>query len=201
MARESLTTGLRYWISFPATARLLHKLRWVAHPITIFVTLQLVWLATTLIWAIWFAEVGTELPALTEKVGSTSFDDQTVLAVLIAGCVLLGVIFICTILLFVFGQKQTYLALQQRNFVSSVTHELKSPLASLQLSLETMSTRKIDEQTRNTMMGMALGDVDRLQRLVDRILVAGRLDRGMEVFRQDIQSVDFPNLGNTDTVR
>lgn len=160
---------------------LFRRLRWMTHPITIFVALQFVWLAITLIWVIWFVGQQEAIADLARKFGREYFDARVSLAILVVGCVLLGVLLVGTIMLFVFYQRQSSAARQQRTFVSSVTHELKSPLASLQLAFETMEAHKLDETTSKQMMGMIQSDIDRLRRLVDQILVAGRLDRGIIV--------------------
>lgn len=169
------------------------RLRWVGHPVTIFVSLQIVWLAITVIWVIWFVGQQAAVAELAQKFGREYFDSRVSLTILVVGCVLLGVLLVGTISLFVIYQKQSYVARQQRTFVSSVTHELKSPLASLQLSFETMSTRKLDEATSTRLNGMIQADIDRLRRLVDQILVAGRLDRGLLV-DGDSQTVHLKEL-------
>ena len=161
------------------------RLRWLTHPITIFVSLQIVWLAITLIWVIWFVGERVEIARLAQRFGTKNFQSGATVAILVVGCVLLGVLLVGTILLFVFGQRQSSAARQQRSFVSSVTHELKSPLASLQLAFETMSAHKLDEATETRLMGMIQTDIDRLRRLVDQILVAGRLDRSVLMFDED----------------
>jgi len=155
------------------------QLRWLAHPITIFVSLQIVWLAITLIWVIWFVNQQEAISELSHRFGQEFFDSRVSLTILVVGCVLLGVMCVGLILLFVFGQKQSSLARQQRNFVSSVTHELKSPLASLQLSIETILERNPDTVTVQRLFQMILGDIERLKRLVDQILVTGRFEKGI----------------------
>lgn len=163
---------------YPNFRQILHRLRWLGHPITVFVSLQLVWLAITLIWVIWFLSQQEAIAELASRFGQELFDSRVTLTILVVGCILLGVLCLGLIMLFVFGQKQTSLARQQRNFVSSVTHELKSPLASLQLSFESLISLKPNPTTAARLHDMILGDIERLKRLVDQILVAGRLDRG-----------------------
>ncbi len=170
-------------------SQVITRFAWIVHPITIFVVLQVVWLATVLIWVIWFVEEGANISQLAQQFGGEHFDDKQVLAIMVVGCVLLGVILVGTITLFVFGQKQTSLARRQRSFVSSVTHELKSPLASLQLTFETLMTRQVEPEIRDRMMEMVLTDIARLKRLVDQILVAGRLDRGIESYQDELEVV------------
>lgn len=173
-----------------AWSRLLGRLRWVGHPITIFVALQIVWLAITLIWVLWFVGVQDEIAAQMKNFGRELFDSGTTVAMMVVGCVLLGVLGVGTIVLFIFGQRQTYLARQQRTFVSSVTHELKSPLASLQLSADTLGARQLNEEQKTRLLDMITTDIDRLKRLVDQILVAGSLDRGILAFDDEERTVD-----------
>ncbi len=165
------------------------KLRWVSHPITIFVSLQVVWLAMTLIWVIWFTDQQAELGILSKQFGKEYFSNSVALGMLITGCILLLVFLILTIMLFIFGQKQSSLARQQKNFVSSVTHELKSPLASLQLSFETLKRHNLEGELKDRMLSMISGDIGRLSRLVDQILVTGRLDRGLTLDQDNEKSI------------
>ena len=76
---------------------------------------------------------------------------------------------------------------RQDSFIDSVTHELKSPLASIKLGLQTLARPALDEDKRVMVREMMLGDVDRLSRFVDDILQASRLAHDRERFgvRQD----------------
>src|ERR1700751_454050 len=69
-------------------------------------------------------------------------------------------------------KKENELARLQKNFLLSVTHELKSPLASVKLQLQTMQKHKLDEPTQNSLLQKALADNERLMRLIDNILLA-----------------------------
>jgi len=67
---------------------------------------------------------------------------------------------------------------RQRTFVDSVTHELKSPLASLGLCLETLSRSDLTEVQRAELRAMMRHDVERLSAFIDDVLVASRLAHG-----------------------
>jgi len=64
---------------------------------------------------------------------------------------------------------------KQDTFIDSVTHELKSPLASLQLCLETLGRPELISSDREHLRGMMLDDVDRLRSFIDDVLEANRL--------------------------
>jgi signal transduction histidine kinase len=64
---------------------------------------------------------------------------------------------------------------KQDSFIDSVTHELKSPLASIKLLLQTLEREGIPEEKREKMRLMMMDDVDRLTSFIDDVLQASRL--------------------------
>lgn len=64
---------------------------------------------------------------------------------------------------------------RQDTFIDSVTHELKSPLASLKLCVETLGRDNLAEDQRGKLRQMMLNDVDRLAAFIDDVLQASRL--------------------------
>lgn len=73
--------------------------------------------------------------------------------------------------------REMELAAQQRNFLLSITHELKSPLATIKLSLQTLTKRKLEPEQSEKLIGNSLLDLDRLESLVDNILFAAKIER------------------------
>ncbi|MGD9854158.1 MAG: sensor histidine kinase [Planctomycetaceae bacterium] len=72
--------------------------------------------------------------------------------------------------------KEIRLNHRQANFVDSVTHELKSPIAALQLYLETLQMRSLDEHKRAAFHQVMGKELHRLDRLINQLLEVGRLD-------------------------
>jgi signal transduction histidine kinase len=58
-------------------------------------------------------------------------------------------------------------------FINSVTHELKTPIASIRLYLETLKSRSVTDDQRREFYDVMLADADRLHRTVDQVLKAG----------------------------
>jgi len=65
---------------------------------------------------------------------------------------------------------------QQSNFLLSITHELKTPLASIKLYLETLQKRTLSMEQIHTILSNSQSDVTRLRDLVENILLAAQLD-------------------------
>src|SRR5437868_6928732 len=73
--------------------------------------------------------------------------------------------------------KAINLGRRQSNFIDSVTHELKSPIASLKLYLQTLNRRATTEEEKATFYRDMLDDVERLDHLINHLLDAARLER------------------------
>ncbi|RME24503.1 MAG: sensor histidine kinase [Deltaproteobacteria bacterium] len=67
---------------------------------------------------------------------------------------------------------------RQSRFIDSVTHELRSPLASLRLCLDTLRRRDLSPEQRAELLEMMADDVNRLSGFIDDILEASRLESG-----------------------
>ena len=100
-------------------------------------------------------------------------------AVLLTG-VLAGVIAYLTLTVKAFNLNQ-----RQSNFIDAVTHELKSPIASLKLYLQTMARRSVDEQQMQDFHRFMLEDVERLDLLINHLLDVARIDRGVDPAAND----------------
>lgn len=81
---------------------------------------------------------------------------------------------------------------QHDSFINSVTHELKTPIASIRLYLETLDRRELDDAQRHQFYRLMLQDTDRLLGTVEQVLKASRsAHRSKDKFRTEI---DFGSL-------
>jgi signal transduction histidine kinase len=97
---------------------------------------------------------------------------------LAAGTVSLALI-ICVLVMFSVSLVREILeGRRQQMFIDSVTHELRSPLASIKLCLETLSRDGISREQQAELRRMMLHDVERLSVFVDDILQASRIAHG-----------------------
>ncbi|HLP54806.1 MAG TPA: HAMP domain-containing sensor histidine kinase [Fluviicola sp.] len=73
--------------------------------------------------------------------------------------------------------KEINMARQQQNFMLSVTHELKTPIAANKLYLQTLLKRSLSDEKRAEMIQKAIDETNRLELLVEQILTASRLEQ------------------------
>lgn len=97
-----------------------------------------------------------------------------------AGIVFFIAIMTVLVLFSVFLAREILEVRRHTSFTDSVTHELRSPLASLRLCLETMARPDVKEHQREQLRDMMQGDVERLSAFVDDILESNRLAYGRE---------------------
>jgi signal transduction histidine kinase len=79
-------------------------------------------------------------------------------------------------------KKERKLHEQKKNFLLSVTHELKSPLASIKLLLQTIQKRDLTKQQIQDFIGKSLLDIERLDDMVENMLLASKIDNRSYTF-------------------
>src|ERR671926_495708 len=79
---------------------------------------------------------------------------------------------------------------QHDSFINSVTHELKTPIASIRLYLQTLERRDVPEPQRREFYRLMLDDADRLMNTVEQVLKAGRAG----AHKREHLDVDFAHL-------
>jgi two-component system sensor histidine kinase SenX3 len=79
---------------------------------------------------------------------------------------------------------------QHDAFINAVTHELKTPIASIRLYLETLKTRDVDEEQRREFYNIMLADSERLLLTVEQVLRAGRTGHRRRRITNTVINVD-----------
>ncbi|MDD3469006.1 MAG: HAMP domain-containing sensor histidine kinase [Thermoguttaceae bacterium] len=113
---------------------------------------------------------------LVSVVGAVQNDENAPIywTLLSVGSVLFVALVVGTALHLTLSVKAINLSRRQSNFIDAVTHELKSPIASLKLTLQTLARRKLPEAQQQIFFRQMLDVVERLDGLVNHILDAGR---------------------------
>ncbi|MGC4085577.1 MAG: histidine kinase dimerization/phospho-acceptor domain-containing protein [Vicinamibacterales bacterium] len=94
---------------------------------------------------------------------------------LVAGLILFPLIITGVILNTIFLVREIRRNEQHENFINAVTHELKTPIASVKLHLQTLQQRPVDDRKRQEFYQVMVDDCDRLLGTVEQVLRAGRL--------------------------
>jgi two-component system phosphate regulon sensor histidine kinase PhoR len=89
-------------------------------------------------------------------------------------------------------KKESEVHQQQQNFLLSVTHELKSPLAAIKLVLQTLVKRDLTKDKRDQLIGNSIEDVGRLDDLVENMLLATRIENNSYSYPKEL--FDFSEL-------
>jgi two-component system sensor histidine kinase CiaH len=88
-------------------------------------------------------------------------------------------------------RKQILLGRQQENFMMAITHELKTPIAVIALSAETLLKRKLDEEKQQRLINTTLQETERLNELTSNILITSQLESN---YVPDKEEIDFSKL-------
>lgn len=144
----------------------------------------------TLLQLLWW---GYQLIQLNNIVYSEEASKRTIM-ILGEGAVFLVLMIIGIIKLKKTIQNEMEVNQQQKNFLLSVTHELKSPLASIKLYLQTLERRNLPEEKKAQIISNALLDTDRLDSLIEKILTATSIDDGkFEIHKEQNNLSEFVN--------
>jgi two-component system sensor histidine kinase SenX3 len=111
---------------------------------------------------------------------------------LILGIIFFGLIIAGIVVYTVFLVREIHKNEQQDSFLNAVTHELKTPIASLRLYLETLQSRQLNEAQHQDFYRIMLEDTDRLLGTVEQILKAGEARQASS--KKNWEKVDFSSI-------
>jgi signal transduction histidine kinase len=127
-------------------------------------------------WVYWFIDRSQEFRELALHYKPELVIKGVQWVVLVKGLLMLVAILAGVYIIFLYWRRQAKLYLQQRNYISQLTHELKSPLASIQLHLETVQLRDLPKEKLDGFIDTMLSDTERLNILTSNLLMATRIE-------------------------
>jgi signal transduction histidine kinase len=168
----------------------MRRRRSFGYNLAIFVLAQLVWLAVLLLWIYWYVSNNIIFEQVGEKIAPQIVYDAPSVFPFVGGLVLLAGLSFSMVLIFRHLNIQIKLTEMYDNFIANVTHELKSPLSSIQLYLETLNSRNVPEEKKKEFYVLMMRDAERLKNLVNSILEIASMDkkkfiRDFEVYKAD----------------
>lgn len=169
----------------------MNQLKWIFHPILILI-FSIVALGTSLtLYIYWYIEVSTGLKAVVEKfnLDSGQFMESHTWVVILVLSILVGIILMGIFIIFVYNQKTFQLYRLQHNFINNFTHELKTPVTSLKLYLETFTKHELSRDNQLKYINYMIQDVDRLSGNINRILNLARIES--KIYGDDFVACDL----------
>ncbi len=153
--------------------------------LTLFIFMVVVLFAQAVWWVVFMAKLTAEKVDMARQLGGSPELVKQIHEEQFARQIMLGSEGVFFFVLILFGAWIIYRALvrseelkfHQQNFLMAVTHELKTPLASVQIYLDTLQSPKISPEKKEQIIPRMKEDIERLERLVENVLDAGRFDR------------------------
>ena len=161
----------------------------MSNPLIALIGIQLIWVVMVVFWVYWFIGRSQEFRELALRYKPELVTKGVEWLVLVEGLLMLLAILAGVYIIFLYWRRQAKLYMQQRSYISQLTHELKSPLASIQLHLETVKLRELPKEKLDGFIDTMLSDTERLNVLTSNLLMATRIE-----FRQlgeKAKRVDF----------
>ncbi len=154
------------------------QVKWLFHPILVFIFSITALVVSLFLYIYWYIEISSGLRSAMERFNLEQ--DQVLAAdtwlVILVLCILIGIILMGIFIIFVFSQKTMQLYRMQNNFINNFTHELKTPVTSLQLYLQTFLRHELSRDDQVKYTGYMLTDVNRLTETINRILNLAKLE-------------------------
>jgi two-component system phosphate regulon sensor histidine kinase PhoR len=157
---------------------MISRLKWFFHPVFIFVFSILALALSLFLYIYWYIEVSTGLKAAVRRynLDPQQFLEAQTWVVILVLSILVGIILVGIFIIFVYSQKMARLNRMQHEFINNFTHELKTPVTSLKLYLETFLKHELPRKEQAKYIGYMLQDIERLSDNISRILNLARIE-------------------------
>lgn len=154
------------------------QVKWFIHPVFIFI-LSTVTLALSLfLYIYWYVGVSESLNSVIRyyKLDANQFFEAKTWVVILILSILVAAILLGILIIFIYHLKTLQLYRLQHTFINNFTHELKTPVTSLKLYLETFAKHDLPREERLKYLGFMLQDVERLSVNINSILNLSRIE-------------------------
>jgi len=166
--------------------------KWFIHPVFIFVLSTVALGISLFLYIYWYVGVSANLNSVIRRYqldANQFFEARTWVVILILS-ILVGVILLGILIIFIYNVKTLQLYRLQHTFINNFTHELKTPVTSLKLYLETFAKHDLPRGERLKYIGFMLQDVERLSANINSILNLARIESRLQ--EGTPTSIDLP---------
>lgn len=155
-----------------------NRIPWFFHPIAVFVFSVLALASSLVLYIYWYVRVSSGLQALGRRynLNPSQFLEAETWVVILVLSILVAIILAGTLIIFIYSQKMVRLNRLQHEFINNFTHELKTPVTSLKLYLETFLNHELPREEEIKYIGYMLQDVERLAENINRILNLAKIE-------------------------
>lgn len=171
--------------------QILNPSKWYLHPVFIFACSIFSLAAFLVVTVSWYMEITTALEIVVLKFNidpKLIFPSKTGMTILVLTA-LIAVVLIGILMAFVYYQKTVNLFRLQHNFIYNFTHELKTPVTSLRIYLETFIRHELSSEEIKKYSGNMLEDINRLTGNINSILDLARIESqnfGSKITRESL---------------
>lgn len=155
-----------------------YKPKWFFHPIFVFVFSIVALSLSLFLYIYWYVEARAGLRVLVSRynLNPDQFLEAQTWVVILVISLLMAIILLSTIIIFVYGQKALRLYGLQHDFINNFTHELKTPVTSMKLYLETFLKHDLPREEQRKYIRYMLKDADRLSDNISMILNLAKIE-------------------------
>lgn len=158
--------------------------------ILVFTLAQIAWFFLLGLWIYWYVSNYVIMTQVGETISPQILSEASNISALVGGLILLVVVSVGMSLIFIYLTRQLNVTRMYDNFIANVTHELKSPLSSIQLYLETLDSRKVPAEKQKEFIGLMMNDAARLNKLISSILDISALEKKRIAYNYHVYNVD-----------
>jgi len=165
--------------------------KWFIHPVFVFVLSTLALVISLFLYIHWYISVSASLKSVISRYrldANQFFEAQTWLVILVLS-LLVGLILAGILIIFIYNLKTLQLYRLQHTFINNFTHELKTPVTSLKLYLETFAKHDLPREEQLKYLGFMLNDTERLSTNINGILNLARIES--KLYEGDYRLVDL----------
>ena len=156
---------------------LMKKNRSLFHLVFIFVLAQLAWFLVIGLWIYRYVINNLIFKQVGENLSPQLISKQSNILALVGGLILMVSVSVAMAIIFRHLTIHLKLTLLYDSFIANVTHELKSPLSSIQLYIETLKSRNVPHAKKQKFLALMMKDTERLRKLIDTILDISGLEQ------------------------
>ncbi len=157
---------------------IIDRTKWFFHPVLVFIFSTLALATSLALYIYWYVEVSTGFKevVISHNLDPGQFLESETWVVILVLSILVGMILVGILIIFIYNQKTQQLYRMQYNFINNFTHELKTPVTSLKLYLETFMKYELNRSDKVKYLGYMVQDVERLSENINRILNLAKIE-------------------------